>query len=386
MRLGIDASNIRSGGGITHLVELLGEFNPESYGFEDIVIWAGKATLDQFGDRPWLIKQYDPVMDKNYVLRALWQRTQLQKKADSLRCDLLFIPGGAFATKFRPIVTMSRNLLPFIWKELWRYGLSRITTRLILLRWTQSISFRKAEGIIFLTKYAKDTVEKVTGNLSGKTTTIPHGISNIYFAEPREQRSIHDYSEAEPYRILYVSGIEMYKHQWHVAEAIAQLRKKGFPVVLQLAGPSYPPALARLKETLSRIDSKGAFVRYSGNTSKSQLKELYNKADLNVFASSCENMPNILLEAMASGLPIACSSHGPMPEVLKDAGLYFDPENPVDIAATIQKMIESPELRSKLAGDSFRYSKTFSWQRCADETFSFLAAIARTQSGLSLSR
>ena len=46
----------------------------------------------------------------------------------------------------------------------------------------------------------------------------------------------------------------MYKHQWHVADAIAQLRKSGLPVVLDLVGPAYAPALERLNKTLDCID------------------------------------------------------------------------------------------------------------------------------------
>jgi glycosyltransferase involved in cell wall biosynthesis len=51
-------------------------------------------------------------------------------------------------------------------------------------------------------------------------------------------------------------------------------------------------------------------------------------------------MPNILLEAMAAGLPIACSNRGPMPEVLGTAGLYFNPENPAEIACAIRTVID----------------------------------------------
>ena len=73
------------------------------------------------------------------------------------------------------------------------------------------------------------------------------------------------------------------------------------------------------------------------------LPSLLAGADLFVFASSCENMPNTLVEAMAIGLPIACSDRGPMPEVLRDGGVYFDPENPESIAAAIETLIRDPE-------------------------------------------
>jgi glycosyltransferase involved in cell wall biosynthesis len=96
-------------------------------------------------------------------------------------------------------------------------------------------------------------------------------------------------------------------------------------------------------------------------------------------------MPNILLEGMASGLPIACSDRGPMPEVLGDAGVYFDPEDPNDIARALRELIDSRELRSKLAKASFERAQGYSWLRCADQTFRFLADIALTHSDRPLS-
>ena len=61
-----------------------------------------------------------------------------------------------------------------------------------------------------------------------------------------------------------------------------------------------------------------------------------------------------------------------MPEVLGEAGVYFDPENPDDIAAAIRALIESPALRGRHARLAFERAQQFSWCRCADETFSFL--------------
>ena len=87
-------------------------------------------------------------------------------------------------------------------------------------------------------------------------------------------------------------------------------------------------------------------------------------------------MPNILLEAMASGLPIACSNRGPMPEVLGEAGVYFDPENAGSIASAILELIRSRDLRQRLAAAAFERARHYSWARCASETFDFLARAA----------
>ncbi len=86
-------------------------------------------------------------------------------------------------------------------------------------------------------------------------------------------------------------------------------------------------------------------------------------------------MPNILLEGMAAGLPIACSDRGPMPEVLGDAGVYFNPEDPASIAKAIRHLIESPELREQKAQAAFQRAQQYSWARCAEETFGFLVCV-----------
>ena len=375
LTVGIDASNIQAGGGVTHLVELLRSASPSAHGFAKVVLWAPQATLSLIEDRPWLVKRSNPVLECHYLRRALWQRNRLGELARTEGCNLLFVPGGSFATDFRPVVTMSRNLLPFEWRELWRYGISLTFLRLLLLRWSQSRSFRKADGLIFLTKYAEDTVLKVTGALSGKRVTIPHGINERFFHEPRAQRRLQECDEQRPFLLLYVSVIANYKHQHQVARAIAILRAEGLPVALNLIGSADPPALRRLRRTLQRVDPAGRFVRYAGPVPYNELHTWYEAADLCVFASSCENMPNILLEGMAFGLPIACSSRGPMPDILEDAGIYFNPEDPIDIAKAIRRCLDFPDLREQKALAAYNLSRQYSWARCAEETFGFLARI-----------
>lgn len=376
MILGIDASNIRRGGGVTHLVELLRAAALPLHGFSRIIVWGGHTTLARIEERPWLVKAHQPQLDKSLPHRVHWQRFRLSGLARSVRCDALFVPGGSYAGDFHPIVTMSRNLLPFEWRELRRFGWSWMTLKSLLLRIAQGRTFNHADGLIFLTRYARDAVMRVIRTPAGRTTIIPHGIDDRFVRSPREQLAIGRYSLERPFRILYVSIIDVYKHQWHVAKAVAELRKGGIPVTLNLVGPAHPPALKRLRDTLERLDGAEQFIRYPGAVPHAVLHQQYAQQDLCLFASSCENMPNILLEGMASGLPIACSNRGPMPEVLGDAGIYFDPENPSDIARALRELIESPALRTKLATASFERARGYSWQQCANETFAFLADIA----------
>lgn len=375
LTIGIDAANLRRGGGVTHLVELLRVAQPGVLGIERVVVWGGRPTLNAVDDRPWIDKHNPPALDKGLFQRTLWQRYSLSQAARDADCDVLFVPGGSYAGNFHPVVTMSRNLLPFEMPELQRYGWTLFTLKMLLLRLTQSRSYQKADGLIFLTDYARQVVSGVAGKLRGQTCTIPHGLNPRFNQASKLQRAITDYDDANPYRILYVSIIDQYKHQWSVVEAIAALRKEGFPIVLDLVGPAYPPALKRLNETVDRLDTDRAWVRYHGAVSFDELHLRYAQADMGLFASSCENMPNILLETMASGLPIACSNRGPMPEVLGTGGIYFDPENPEEITRALREMVKSPHLRAELAQVSYRQAQQYSWQRCADETFQFLVAV-----------
>jgi len=376
MILGIDASNIRSGGGVTHLVELLAAAEPAKHGFDKVVVWASGKTLSSLKDRDWLAKRFDPILEGHYLRRALWQRYKLGRLAEQEGCDLLFIPGGSFATEFRPIVTMSQNLLPFEWTELSRFGVSSVTLRLVLLRLSQSASFRKSDGVIFLTQYAQDAVLKATGALRGEVVVIPHGVNDRFRSRPRIHAMDVAHDNDNPVRLIYVSDVSVYKHQGHVVEAVANLRSQGLPVILDLLGHASPRALRRLRGVIQRFDSDFEFIRYHGVVPYIEIHSHYKSADICVFASSCENMPNILLEGMASRLPVACSERGPMPEVLGVAGVYFNPEDPEDIANALKKLAKSPELRANKAEAAYNRAQEYSWQRCADETFKFLSKIA----------
>lgn len=377
--VGIDASNLRGGGGVTHLVELLRALQPGKSGIGRVVIWAGTSTVQALDDSPWLVKRNPAALDKGLLYRTLWQSRHLSTAAREEKCHVLFVPGGSFAGDFHCVVTMSQNLLPFETRELLRYGLSRLTLKWLLLRFTQARSFRKSAGVVFLTQYAKDAVLKVTGPLTGETLVIPHGLTPRFEHPPKLQRPVTEYDVAAPYRILYVSVIDYYKHQGEVVAAVAALREQGLPVNLDLVGPAFPPALLKLNAIMDRFDPKREWVCYHGPVHYAELHELYTKVDMGIWASTCETFGIILLEAMASGLPIACSNKQPMPEVTGGAAVYFDAENPVDIARALRELIDSPSLRATLAQTGFEHAKEFSWQRCADETFGFLARMSRRE-------
>lgn len=374
MIVGIDAFNLRRGGGITHLVELLRAADPCRHGFEKVILWGGARTLAKVDERPWLEKVHEPLLDRSLPFRIFWHRVMERRRARQARCDVVFLPGGTASGGFSPVVTMCRNMLPFEWRELMRYGWSWIALKLIILRWAQTASFRKADGLIFLTEYARTVVREAARLNGGSMITIPHGINSRFFHPPRDQRPV--FTLENPCRLLYVSIVSPYKHQWNVVQAVGKLRNQGVPVVLELIGPQ-DSGLERLRQAIMTVDPKSDFIFYRGAVPYESLERHYASVDIGVFASSCENMPNILLEGMAAGLPMACSQMGPMSEILCEAGEYFNPLDPEDIARAIRKLIESPDLRACHAHSAYERAKNFSWESCSNDTFAFLSAIAK---------
>jgi hypothetical protein len=64
MRLGVDASNTRGGGGLTHFAQMLPTADPRAHGFDAVVLWASQATLARLKDRALLLKRYETALAK----------------------------------------------------------------------------------------------------------------------------------------------------------------------------------------------------------------------------------------------------------------------------------------------------------------------------------
>ena len=375
MVLVIDASNIRSGGGKTHLIGIL-KYYDIKYGFNKIIVYSNQKTLDNLPEKTWLVKKSHKLLNKSFIWSFYFQIfifSKLVKTKD--KASIVFAPGGTFLGNFSPFVTMSRNMLPFEFNEAFRFKKWKVRIRFILLFFTQVFSYKRANGMIFLTEYAKKIVSKRIRKLMFNSVIIPHGIDESFSCKPRKQLKINDYSLNKPYKFLYVSVVNAYKHQWIVAEAILKLKEAGYPVCLELIGPSSPESIERLNKIIKSDRNKNNVINYIGSVSNNELSNHYISADAFVFASSCENLPNILIEAMTSGLPIASSNMGPMPEVLSEGGLYFNPLDIGSIYYCLKKIILEPKTREFIANKAYKKANTYTWKDCSSNTFNYIKKI-----------
>lgn len=375
MIVGIDASNIRVGGGVIHLKEILSHVPFEDYGISRIVVWGEVDTLLHLPEHERIIKIILPKFNGSLLKRFFWQLNKLGKEASTFGCDVLLIPGGIYLGRFRPFVSIIQNMQVFEWSELRREGVSREGARLLLLQVLQVLTCIRSSGLIFLSnyclKYFKEKWEWLISN--AKSIVIQHGINNSH--HKKNHKSIDLYSNENPFQILYVSTVKNYKHQWNLIDAVGRLRGQGYPLHLHLVGGGDQAAIEKLQKAAERNQKDYRFVFYHGNQIHDATLRFYNEADLFAFPSSCEAFGISLLEAMSYGLPIACSKYGPMPEVLGEAGLFFDPLGVDSIAEALESLILDVNLRERLSTAAMERAKLYSWQVSAQDTFGFLYTV-----------
>ena len=377
--IGIDATNIKNGGGLTHLSRVLNALDTSTIGISKITVWAPKILHGYIAKNSQIEVITPPWLMGGLVKQLFGQHFLLNRELKNNDCDLLFCPGGV-----RPLicskktVTMCQNMLPFLFEESRRFGyISRMFFKMLALRIIQKRSFKKSSGVIFLTSYAKNFVSDLIGLDKKVSIVVPHGMEKRFYLTPRFQKKITDYSFEKPFKILYVSVLMPYKMQLEVARAVHALRESGIPLEISFVGSSWSWYGESVKGELSQLDRHHLYLKWFENIDFYKLHEIYHAADGFLFASSCENLPNILLEDMCAGLPIACSDLPAMREVLADGGIYFDPSDEYSIAEAIALLLNDRENRVFLSSEAFRKSQLYSWERCSRETFLFLIDIVK---------
>lgn len=375
MRIAVDASNLVSGGGLTHLENFFANLTLPSHGFTEVVTWCAPHVAKRIDmARPG--QSFVPV---EAFTQSLIQRHRFRygpmRKAIKGRFDVLFSPGGLTLNADIPQVVMSRNLQPFQPEEIIKGLPSYAGLRLLALRILQGRSFQRADKVIFLNPYVASFIGGRLGIPEARQAIVPHGVAD------RFRQAAGRCYDTQPVNILYVSTFNEYKHQIEVIEACARLRESRPDIRLSLVGGQSGSYAQRVLARISEANAKRQWISAPGRLAVDEVTALYRNADIFVFASSCENLPNILLEAMAAGLPIACSRTEPMPSVLKDAGVYFEPSDHNDIFTALSRLVADADLRKTVGIRASTYVRKYTWRECVDRTLQVLQEAARATGG-----
>ena len=367
-RVLLNGLSARLGGGQTYLTNLLAGL-PDDASLEIFVL--APESLNIPTNRENIRKIRSNVLVDNPFTRAVWERIWLPKLMRECQADVLFCPGGiigAAVPEGCKSVTMFRNMVPFDSKQRRKYPLGYMRVRNWLLVRVMARSMAKADRVICISEFARRVIEEKVPRVRGKTVVIPHGINSIF---RRDGQPRPEWLPGGEY-ILYVSLLDVYKAQLEVVRAFALLKtRRPTTEKLILAGPASSNYSQRVREEIARLRLEND-VLLTGAVPHEVLPALYRNAVINIFASECENCPNIMLEALASGRPLLASCRPPMPEFGGDAAIYFDPSSPDELADKLLAIIDDPERLSEMSRRAKQRSLLYDWPKAAQSTWEFI--------------
>ena len=297
--LGIEAVNIRNGGGLNHLCNFLEE-NSKTNFFNNIIVFTNTKTklkLAHINNIQIVVKK---AFDLPYFIYIVYQCLFFKNDLSYYNCDLVFVPGSIFFIDF-PNVLMPQNMLPFEEFELKRFSfLGRL--KLSLIGFAQKYSLKKSHGVIFLSEYAKRKISNYSP--SSKITIIPHGVEGI-----KNNIIVNsEFTLKNPMKLLYVSPLYPYKHHEILVKAIDELIEKGLYIQFKIIGGGSQSAVNSLKSKI-----KSSNIEYLGTVYPREISKYLSQSNVFIFASTCENLPITMLEAMSHGLHIFSSNFGVRP-------------------------------------------------------------------------
>ena len=105
------------------------------------------------------------------------------------------------------------------------------------------------------------------------------------------------------------------------------------------------------------------------------MPSIYHHAKAHIFASSCENCANIVLESLGSGRPLFLSNKPPMPELAGDSAVYFEPYKPDELADLLLRYLDDERWMGEMGEKAYERSFLYSWEVTANKTFQMITKL-----------
>jgi glycosyltransferase involved in cell wall biosynthesis len=199
-----------------------------------------------------------------------------------------------------------------------------------------------------------------------KVDVVPMGVGTTARATPEPADALRArHALGDRPIVLTVAAKRPHKNLPRLIEAIALIEPPRRPLLVAPGyGTFHDDELAALVDRLAVAED----VRLLGWVSDAELEGLYAAAALFVLPSLYEGFGLPVLEAMARGVPVACSDRGSLREVAGGAARVFDPERPDDIARAIAEVLADSAQADRLRAAGRDQAARFTWQRSAELT------------------
>ncbi len=348
-RIGVNALYLipgAVGGTEIYLRELLAalsrvDHENEYFVFRNLETDAGLVPLGvNFHDQPQRVRaRFRPA-------RILWEQTVLPLEAQRHKLDVLLNPGYtaplvsscACVTVFHDL-QHRRHPENFRWYDLPFWN---------LLLWA---SARRSRRLIAVSDATRMDLSQCYPFAAGRVSVALHGVNPTFFHLDR--------SQTERF-VLCVSTLHPHKNLDRLIRAYLRSDRADRLVLAGMRGFDAP----RLETLIGRLGARDR-VEVTGWLPRQELLHLYQRAHAFIFPSKFEGFGMPVLEALAAGIPVACSDIPPLREVAGSAALFFDPASEDQIAAAFGRITGDETLRAFLAAAGPERARSFSWDRSA---------------------
>lgn len=353
MRIVIDAreSGTSTGRYIDKLIEYLAQLKPG----HDIVVLTKTHRVSYLA----AIGPHFEIIETPYKEFSFGEQWGFKKQIEQLKPDLVHfgmtqqpvLYGGRVVTTMHDLTTIrfrnpAKNALVFTAKQqLYRWGVKRVA--------------KKSRLIIANTEFVKRDLSAYTAVDPAKIIVIPLAADKI------TERPVEIAELTEKKFILYVGRPQPHKNLRRLMDAFVVMKKQVPDLYLALIG-KHDKAFAQLEAYVAQEHIRD--VIFTGFVPDGGLRWAYEHAVAYVFPSLSEGFGLPGLEAMQYNLPVVSSNATCLPEVYKNAALYFEPKNTEDIAEKVVAVVQNPKLAKTLAQEGTDVLKQYSWQKMATQT------------------
>ena len=291
--------------------------------------------------------------------RILWEQAALPLAAARLRLDALFNPGFTAPLACPcPQVTVFHDLQHkrhpeyFRWFDLpfWNF----------FLFWSAHVS----RLILAVSEATATDLRRYYRLPDSKVRVAPHGVDPEFFAVARAPAPF----------LLAVSTLHPHKNLDGLLRAFAEFHRRRPDLRLVVCGLDgfASGALHELRDSLGL----GGAVDFPGWIPREDLLDLFARAWAFIYPSKFEGFGLPVLEALAAGVPCACSGIEPLASIAGDAALPFDPLDEAAFVQALVRIVEDEPLRRRLEEAGPRRAAQFSWRATAEATLEALTAAA----------
>ncbi|NJJ58728.1 glycosyltransferase family 4 protein [Pseudomonas sp. B14(2022)] len=230
---------------------------------------------------------------------------------------------------------------------------------------------QRADHIICISESTRRDLIRLFDVDDAKVSVVYLGFDKFSY-QPSSDHSIES-RIVNPY-LLFVGNRGGYKNfaGFLKAFSLSDRLKENFDII-SFGGGAFTPDEKSLIADLGLSASKVRQLAGGDDT----LGNLYRGAAIFVYPSLYEGFGLPPLEAMANDCPVALSSTSSMPEVVGEAGAYFDPSSVEDMSSVIEKLAFSPSLSRALIENGRERLKKFSWENCAEQTLAVYRGLMR---------